>query len=51
MAIVFICDDCGRGYEWVDFRGQKDTHGSRPIQCPNCYAYLGRTEQDLDSET
>ncbi|MFC6724386.1 hypothetical protein ACFQE1_08370 [Halobium palmae] len=44
MAIILTCDDCGRGYDWVDFRGRKDKHGSHPIQCPNCYALLGRTE-------
>ncbi|MFC4360529.1 hypothetical protein ACFO0N_21490 [Halobium salinum] len=49
VAIIVVCDDCGRGYDWMDFRGERDPHGSRPIQCPNCYAYLGRTEQGTSS--
>lgn len=43
--IGVTCEDCGRTYELRDFLGEPDSHGSKPLQCPHCYALLGRTEQ------
>jgi hypothetical protein len=49
VVIIVTCEECGRGYSHTRFVGDADCHGARPIQCPNCYAYLGRTEQGLES--
>jgi len=48
VVVIVTCEECGRGYAHTRFVGESDRHGSRPIQCPNCYAYLGRTEQGED---
>ncbi|MFB6159702.1 MAG: hypothetical protein ABEJ61_00820 [Haloferacaceae archaeon] len=45
MPVVLTCADCGRGYSLGTVLGDSDAHGSRPLQCPNCYALLGRTRQ------
>lgn len=45
VVVIVTCEECGRGYSYTRFVGDADRHGARPIQCPNCYAYLGRTEQ------
>jgi hypothetical protein len=49
VVVIQICEECGRGYSHSRFVGDPDRHGSRPIQCPNCYAYLGRTRQGSES--
>ena len=45
MTVVLTCTDCGRGYSLTDCLQPSDTHGSQPIQCPNCYCLLTRTKQ------
>lgn len=42
---IIMCDDCQRGYPVGRFLGDRDQHGSRPLQCPHCYAIVGRTTQ------
>ena len=46
MAVIITCPDCGRGYDLVDFYTARDPHGARALQCPNCYALIGRTKHD-----
>ncbi|MFB6196192.1 MAG: hypothetical protein ABEI80_08460 [Haloplanus sp.] len=49
MVVIVTCEECGRGYSHTEFLGEPDRYGARPVQCPNCYAYLGRTEQGTES--
>ncbi len=46
VVVIVTCEECGRGYSHTQFLGERDQYGARPVQCPNCYAYLGRTEQE-----
>lgn len=46
MAIIISCPDCGRGYELADVLRERDSNGSRPMQCPHCHTLIGRTAHD-----